>query len=1124
MALNYIVSAKKASVVTDAVVGNFTGDEDMNLILAKVNRLEIVKVASDGLKVVQEVPVFGRIETIRLFRPKNETRDSLLILTAKNHLAVVAWDVERNELKTRAAGNVCDRVGRPSDYGPIACVNKTGLIALRIYDGTLKIIQWEDDKDLKSFNVRFEDLAIVDLSFTEASGDLIRLAYISQDSNGRHLKTVELSMIEKELKTISKQDNIETEARMVIPVPLPCGGVVVVGQETILYNGEDNVYLTISPNTMNKSLFTCYAPVDANGQRFLLADDHGVLYMLVLDVDTKSPTPCVKDLKIESLGETTIAECLVYLDNGVLFIGSRFGDSQLVRLTSQPNAENNSFVQVLQTFTNLAPIRDIAVMECDGQNQIITCSGAFKEGSLRIIRNGIGIDEAASVDIPGVKGIFTLKMDSKLDNYLIVSLSSETHILSMNGEELEDTQLLDLETDEHTLWAGMLGSSQIVLQVTSTTVLLAKDGCKKVTWKPSHSSLINLVSVNQGSGQLVVACGTRVYYLQCDDMTINEVSSVTLADEVACIDIGTIEESQESTIIALGFWKHHRIALYSLPDLKEITCENMPGDMLPRSIMMTKLENTIYLMVALGDGTLYYYHVDRDNGALLEMKKATVGTQPPSLNRFYSRGQMHVFVCSDRPAVIFSSNGKLVFSNVNLRIVTHVCALNSSSYRNSLVMSDGETIVIGTVDEIQKLHIRTVSLGESVRRVVHQPETSTMAILVSHPVDSDRYSVSKMATAKSSSKPSAGQRPTISIDATDGDVHSIVTLDDNTFEYLHCHELGQCEQALSVISTKLGDDPTTYYIVGTALVYSDETESKNGRLLVFESGKGSERTHLRLVHEKEIRGAPFDMDVLNGKLIVAINSSVRLFEWTAEKELRLECSHFSYITALFIKVKGDQVLVGDLMRSMTILNYKAVESTFEEVAKDYRGMWMSAVEFIDAETALGAEAGHNLFTCEIDRGADNTDEKRRLAEAGMYYLGEMVNVFQRGSLVSSHVDNPLPIEKPILYGTVDGTIGLIVQLPEKYFRFFSEVEKGVARETDNCMRIDHAVYRQFTSEKIVDKAVGFIDGDLVESLLDMPQETAAAALAGIQRPDGLEEGPSSPEELIKIIEDISRIH
>lgn len=35
----------------------------------------------------------------------------------------------------------------------------------------------------------------------------------------------------------------------------------------------------------------------------------------------------------------------------------------------------------------------------------MTCSGAFKEGSLRIIRNGIGIHEHASIDLPGIKGL-----------------------------------------------------------------------------------------------------------------------------------------------------------------------------------------------------------------------------------------------------------------------------------------------------------------------------------------------------------------------------------------------------------------------------------------------------------------------------------------------------------------------------------------------------------------------------------------------------------------------------------------------------------------------------------------------------------------------------------------------
>jgi DNA damage-binding protein 1 len=61
-----------------------------------------------------------------------------------------------------------------------------------------------------------------------------------------------------------------------------------------------------------------------------------------------------------------------------------------------------------------------------------------------------------------------------------------------------------------------------------------------------------------------------------------------------------------------------------------------------------------------------------------------------------------------------------------------------------------------------------------------------------------------------------------------------------------------------------------------------------------------------------------------------------LFEWTAEKELRLECSYFNNIIALYLKTKGDFILVGDLMRSMTLLQYKTMEGSFEEVSMQYR--------------------------------------------------------------------------------------------------------------------------------------------------------------------------------------------
>lgn len=68
----------------------------------------------------------------------------------------------------------------------------------------------------------------------------------------------------------------------------------------------------------------------------------------------------------------------------------------------------------MESFTNLAPILDMCVVDLErqGQGQLVTCSGAFKEGSLRIIRNGIGIQEHASIDLPGIKGMWALTIAS----------------------------------------------------------------------------------------------------------------------------------------------------------------------------------------------------------------------------------------------------------------------------------------------------------------------------------------------------------------------------------------------------------------------------------------------------------------------------------------------------------------------------------------------------------------------------------------------------------------------------------------------------------------------------------------------------------------------------------------
>lgn len=39
----------------------------------------------------------------------------------------------------------------------------------------------------------------------------------------------------------------------------------------------------------------------------------------------------------------------------------------------------------------------------------MACSGAFKDGSLRIVRNGVGINDRAVLELPGIKGLWSLK-------------------------------------------------------------------------------------------------------------------------------------------------------------------------------------------------------------------------------------------------------------------------------------------------------------------------------------------------------------------------------------------------------------------------------------------------------------------------------------------------------------------------------------------------------------------------------------------------------------------------------------------------------------------------------------------------------------------------------------------
>ena len=67
---NIVTTAFKASAVSGCLAANFTAPNQLNLLVAKNSRIEVMLVSPDqGLQPMLDVPLFGRIVTLRKFRP-----------------------------------------------------------------------------------------------------------------------------------------------------------------------------------------------------------------------------------------------------------------------------------------------------------------------------------------------------------------------------------------------------------------------------------------------------------------------------------------------------------------------------------------------------------------------------------------------------------------------------------------------------------------------------------------------------------------------------------------------------------------------------------------------------------------------------------------------------------------------------------------------------------------------------------------------------------------------------------------------------------------------------------------------------------------------------------------------
>lgn len=71
-------------------------------------------------------------------------------------------------------------------------------------------------------------------------------------------------------------------------------------------------------------------------------------------------------------------------------------------------------------------------------------------------------------------------------------------------------------------------------------------------------------------------------------------------NEASCLDISQINGTK-AEYCAIGTWSVVGVRMLKLPSLEDVDQQSLDGDIIPRSILISKLDKSVYVMAGLGN-------------------------------------------------------------------------------------------------------------------------------------------------------------------------------------------------------------------------------------------------------------------------------------------------------------------------------------------------------------------------------------------------------------------------------------------------------------------------------------------------------------------------------------------
>ncbi|KAK5955863.1 hypothetical protein OHC33_003504 [Knufia fluminis] len=1205
--MSYIVPVHRPSGVRLALKLNFLDAQSETVIVAKANRLEIYSFTPQGgLTLVHSKAVYGYIIMLEAIRPSTSQTDHLFVGTDRYQYFTCSWDAEAKQLKTEQSYvDQADRTLRDTRENDRVHIDPTRrYMTLELHDGIVTVVPLVQPSTKKvrrsssattsdvpgtlgePVSVRVEEIATRASAFLDAdedSKDNPQLGLLWEDNQEEpQLKVLELQYSatgeqpSAELVTVAElrqADRLDKGVSHLIPVSLPYGGFLVLGERSIAYS--DSKLQNFNPQSLGNeaTVWSCWTKVD--DLRWLLADEYGSLYFLMLLVEDNRT---VTGWKLDKLGQgsqTSKATCLVYLDEGFVFVGSHSGDSQVVQIV-----ENG--VEVVQTFANIAPILDLQLMDLGrgaeaavqagefstGQARLVTCSNAWQDGTIRSVRSGVGMEEVGEIEeIPLIEDMWALstKGDGGQQDVLLTSFATETRIFKFDAdggvEEVDD--FCNLEFAEPTLLAANLPDHKL-LQVHDSGLRISdlESGMSIFQWKPSDAAAKITGASANGAHVIVVENGRTIHVFHSSGQGESPSASKTF-EAGSQISSVTIPQSQSNACI-ISFWQTASVALLDLHSLETISTQSLgtSGVDVPRSILLAQVlpDAAPTLFVSMADGTVITFSFDTSKLSLSGMTRILLGSEPvflKALPRTSESGQelVNIFASCEQPSLIYASEGRILYSAINSDQAARVCPFDSAAYPGAIAVASPSDLKLAIIDTTRTTQLQTLPIGETVRCIAYQPKLKMFGMCtVRRELEQDEEQPRELLRS------------------------SVKLADEVTFKEIDSFDLEENELVECITTfapTSAADDDTDMddedriFIVGTSIAPDPGAVSQedHGRVLVF--SVNSKRQRLNVITEARTRGACRSIAVADGMIFVGLVKVVALYSLVPSHERGNRYSHnltrlatyrtstnpVSLAVQSATESRPMMVAVGDIMKSVSIVSVippSGHDNSWElqETARHFATLWTSAVAAVGEREWAVADMEGNIATLRQNPEAYG-DEARRLEVTCEMRLGEVVNKIipitssqpvtklpdqaskgkaRSGSTTTAPIrsgsfsqENAGPLIRPQAFiATVEGSIYMLGAINPTYVDALLRIQACLSTRVLAPGYMPWAKYRAWkTDVREADEPFRFVDGEMVEQgLLNLPDDM----LEDVLRESGLEDSGLTVSGMRKWGEDLRRLY